>query len=116
MPYKDIVKRREHHKNYMREVWYPQNKDKHIKYVTNLKRSISNFILIYKNDKQCLDCGFKGSICPQVLEFDHLRNKKFEIAMFTKHTLSLDKVKKEIEKCDLVCANCHRIRTFKRRK
>ena len=115
MPYKDPEKGREKHRNYMREVWYPQNRKKHIGYVTNLKRTISEFISEYKKEKNCVDCGFKGSICPQVLEFDHLGDKKFEISMFTKHTLSLDRVKKEIEKCDLVCANCHRIRTVGRR-
>ena len=41
MPYKDSAKRKEHHKKYMREVWYPLNRSKHIKYVDNLKKKIA---------------------------------------------------------------------------
>ena len=48
MPYKDKNKRRENHKKYMKEVWYPLNKSKHIKYVSNIKDKISKFILEFK--------------------------------------------------------------------
>ncbi len=116
MPYKDLNKGREHHAKYMREVWYPQNKVKHIGYIHNLKKKIYDYISTYKKNNQCLDCGFSGSIFPEVLEFDHLTDKKFEVSTFFKYTTNLDRVKNEIAKCELICANCHRIRTAKRRK
>lgn len=49
------------------------------------------------------------------MDFDHVRGEKaFSIAVRYVH--SLDKLFAEIEKCDIVCANCHRIRTQARRK
>lgn len=63
-------------------------------------------------NKPCMDCGGRFPVC--VMDFDHVRGKKkFYV------TTSLRKWKtilKEAKKCDLVCANCHRIRTNKRRK
>ena len=40
-------------------------------------------------------------------------DKSFEIS--TNSGKSLEDIKKEIEKCEIVCSNCHRIRTHKRR-
>ena len=116
MPYKDRQKRRRHHAKYMREVWYPQNRKKHIGYVKNLKTKIKLYIENYKKNRACIDCGFSGKHFPQVLEFDHLKGKKFEIGSWSHSVLSLEKVNLEIKKCELVCANCHRIRTAKRLK
>jgi hypothetical protein len=47
------------------------------------------------------------------MDFDHLpgTGKRRSIAHLL-HYKSLDEVKAEIAKCELVCANCHRIRTF----
>lgn len=48
------------------------------------------------------------------MDFDHVRGvKKYNIstAIF-KNNYSVDRVLLEINKCDLVCSNCHRIRTF----
>ena len=50
------------------------------------------------------------------MDFDH-KNGKIKvgnIASMTTRNLSLSRIKNEIEKCDIVCANCHRIRTYKR--
>jgi len=62
--------------------------------------------------KPCVDCG--KAYPPYVMDFDHLSNKSFSIGNKYK-TLSKDIILKEIQKCDLVCANCHRIRTHRRR-
>lgn len=115
MPYKDKNKRREHHKKYMKEVWYPKNKAKHIKYVGDTKKKITHFVLEFKRKGKCLDCGLLGKEYPEVLDFDHLKDKKFNISEFKHHTSGFNKVKEEMSKCDLVCANCHRIRTAKRK-
>ena len=61
----------------------------------------------------CIDCGH---LFPkECMEFDHVRGvKKFNLADACVHS----KADVEIEKlkCDLVCANCHRIRTVLRRR
>ena len=63
---------------------------------------------------KCLDCGNSD---PRVLEFDHKpsETKSFDIARAVSgSTRSWGKIKKEIEKCDVVCSNCHKIRTMER--
>lgn len=61
-------------------------------------------------DIECMDCGVKYP--SYVMDFDH-RNpaqKSFTIgAAVSKY--SAEQIKLEIQKCDVVCANCHRIRT-----
>lgn len=46
------------------------------------------------------------------MDFDHVRGtKKFAISTYA-HAVSSETLTKEIAKCDLVCANCHRERTY----
>lgn len=55
----------------------------------------------------CADCGVSYPTC--VMDFDHQGDKEFSIgASMTKSRAALQR---EIDKCELVCANCHRIRT-----
>ena len=68
--------------------------------------------LIEARQRPCVDCGL--SFPYYVMEFDHARGKK------TKPVTQLvgdswKKIHAEIAKCDVVCANCHCIRTFSRR-
>jgi hypothetical protein len=59
----------------------------------------------------CKDC--EHTYPPYVMDFDHVRGKKeFEIGhQSAKGTMSFDRILEEIAKCELVCSNCHRIRT-----
>ena len=72
-------------------------------------RKIKEFLAAYKIKKRCKDCGYYKH--HSALEFDHVRGKKMLNVCFAK---SIAQAEKEIKKCDVVCANCHRIRTFKR--
>lgn len=59
----------------------------------------------------CADCGV--SYPSYVMDFDHVRGvKEFEIGKSRTPIKSPDKIRAEIAKCDIVCANCHRERTF----
>lgn len=62
--------------------------------------------------KSCMDCGISDI---RVLQFDHREgvNKRFIISEKIRH-LAWDTLMKEVEKCDIVCANCHSIRTATR--
>ena len=62
-------------------------------------------------DKKCVDCGEKD---PIVLEFDHLiPNSKFKtVAKMMSGHYSWASVLKEIGKCEIRCANCHRRKTY----
>jgi len=59
---------------------------------------------------KCKDCGLSDR---RVLQFDHLRDKKFNISKYL--SSGWPNLEKELEKCELVCANCHAIRTDERR-
>ena len=64
-----------------------------------------------KEASGCMDCG---EINPIVLDFDHLKDKKYNISRMIHDGFSWAAIKKEIAKCEVVCANCHRIRTHNR--
>lgn len=56
---------------------------------------------------KCIDCGEEDY---RLLEFDHKSNKIFSIAGTSGH--SREKIKKEINKCDLRCVNCHHVKSI----
>lgn len=66
----------------------------------------------YKASVGCSDCGTMNHI---VLEFDHLGNKKANISDMMRSYTSREALWAEMSKCEVVCANCHRIRTHNRR-
>jgi hypothetical protein len=62
----------------------------------------------------CADC--KNKFPPYVMEFDHLESRNGEPTIAASISkLGIQRLLEEIEKCDLVCANCHKIRTYNRR-
>jgi hypothetical protein len=96
--------------------WYLKNKDKakaRAKKHNAVNRNRNQpLIWKYLEDKSCKDCGNTNRI---VLEFDHIiGNKEHNISKMCNSTFTWETVLAEIEKCEVVCANCHRIRTAKR--
>lgn len=87
-------------------------KDKNSKRRIDGRNKIRKFLHEYKSGKKCVDCGEDYPYW--MLEFDHLRDKSFTISQFRLKTIDLNIIKEEIAKCDIVCANCHRNRTFNR--
>ncbi len=87
-------------------------KDKTRKRSRDRRGELKKYIQEYKQGKKCVDC--KEDYPYWILEFDHLKDKKFTIGQFWNYTVSLEKLKKEIKKCEVVCANCHKNRTYKR--
>ena len=71
----------------------------------------TRLLIEYFKAHPCCDCGETD---PVVLEFDHLRDKAFEITAKLV-TYRWQRILDEIDKCEVVCANCHRRRTAKRR-
>jgi hypothetical protein len=97
-------------KKYMRK-HYQQNKQYYIDKAAESKRVLQDEVRKLKSDTPCIDCK---QIYPYyVMDFDHKRDKLDSVSRMTNSGLR-KKVYEEIEKCDLVCANCHRIRTFDR--
>lgn len=69
------------------------------------------WILAYLRDHPCVDCGEAD---PIVLDFDHRdpATKSFAISNGRRRNLSLRRIRMEVEKCDVRCANCHRRKTY----
>lgn len=66
-------------------------------------------IIEYLRCHPCVDCGERNVI---VLDFDHVRGKKeFNIGTSVSSRKCWTKIEEEIKKCDVRCANCHRIKT-----
>ncbi len=61
----------------------------------------------------CTDCG--QVFDPVCMDFDHLdpTTKTRTVAQMT--NFSIKRIQEEIDKCEVVCSNCHRLRTKKRR-
>ena len=78
-----------------------------------LKTRNKNFVRGFLLEHPCVDCGEPD---PVVLDFDHIKGEKnFNISDGVRMMLSLNKLKKEMDKCVVRCANCHRRITHKRR-
>lgn len=79
------------------------------------REKIRESLRVFLSGKACVDCGEED---PVVLEFDHIDpNKKFKTInkMMSGH-YSWKSLEKEIVKCDVRCANCHRRRTYLQQK
>jgi hypothetical protein len=75
------------------------------------RRQLAGRIKIAKlKDKPCVDCGV--IFPPECMDFDHLTTKYKNVSKLCQYSTAF--IKTEIAKCDLVCSNCHRIRTRKR--
>lgn len=76
------------------------------KYYVDLRRKkVKQLSLDYLGNR-CSICGYNR--CSEALEFHHEDgSKEFGISQ-SGHTRSWDRVKLELDKCVLLCANCHR--------
>jgi hypothetical protein len=65
-------------------------------------------------DRPCADCGVR--IAPCAMDFDH-RDPLTKLSAVTRMIgrAGTARILDEVAKCDIVCANCHRLRTFERR-
>lgn len=70
---------------------------------------VREFLQTYKLERGCADCGYKAHHV--ALDFDHITpDKKLNVC----NAKSIEQAKSEIQKCEVVCSNCHRIRTYNR--
>lgn len=94
--------------------WYIRNRKKHQenagKNHKKRQEERTKFVYEYLKFHPCVDCGETD---PVVLHFDHVRGKKSANVSRLK-TNSLDVMLREIDKCEVRCANCHLRITAKR--
>lgn len=87
-----------------------QRRSERAKAYVNRRRKATRKLLDAIKNVPCMDCG--GTFHPAAMQFDHRdpSTKVANVGQMTNH--SLQKVMEEVAKCDIVCANCHAIRTW----
>ena len=109
MPYKNIEERREYARAYGRD-YYQRNRQhllaKQAEKNRRLRERQRQWLIDYKKGLSCVRCGESH---PATLQFHHRnqQEKEFEISLYTALGFSKARLLAEIEKCDVICANCH---------
>ena len=82
-------------------------------YKRRTRRATRIKALEYVAEKGCCDCGERD---PRVLEFDHIdsadKDHNISKLLADGHTWGSEKLRSEIRKCRVICANCHRRHTI----
>ena len=95
---------------------YRENRKHHLEQAairrTRRRKEIKQWIAEFKSGKSCARCPEADPVC---LDFHHRRNKTVEIASVHRLGWSRKRLMKEIAKCEILCANCHRKEHAKRR-
>ncbi len=104
-------KTKKRQRNYYREIWYPKNNVTERSRAALRKDKLREYIISLKGGP-CTDCGKKYP--HYVMDFDHVRGIKVIPVSKMITNGSIARITEEVKKCELVCSNCHRVRTWKR--
>jgi hypothetical protein len=69
------------------------------------------YLAAIKETTPCMDCGQFYDPC--AMDFDHVRGRK--LFNLSQGRTTFEETVAEVDKCEIVCANCHRVRTKLRR-
>ena len=90
---------------------YEKNRATNIARSQQYKKRNRQFVWDFKEANPCTDCG---KYYPHYqMQFDHIKEKVHKVSSLIAMR-GLDVIKKEMAKCELVCANCHCARTWSR--
>ena len=110
MPWKDKSKyKSEAYREYMRDYqrsWHQRNRARRIAKVYERKGRIPEF---YNQLKATLECARCGENHPATLQFHHRdpQKKDFNLSEAVNDGYSIERIKREVAKCTVLCANCH---------
>lgn len=110
-PRRTADERKEMNSEYARK-WRQENPEKYRAQIINRHKEAREFVNSLK-ERPCADCGVQYA--PYVMQFDHLPGHKKDFTIGTHRTKPADVIIAEAQKCDVVCANCHAVRTWQRR-
>lgn len=87
---------------------YARNAKRIIREVHERRGRIRDFVRGLKEGKSCQHCGFSN---PLALDFHHrdASHKDLALAKVIEQGWGEERILAEVAKCDLLCANCHRI-------
>lgn len=91
---------------------YDLNKQKYIDGALARKTRNIEFLDEYRKTQICADCGNDDH---RVLDFDHIKEKRGCVGFLARSGVSIKTLQEEIAKCEVRCANCHRIRHYEER-
>ena len=94
-----------------RRKWYKNNKEHARKEIVRRKREIRSWFVEYRNRLCCERCGFSVGCA---LEFHHTdpSTKELEVTLMVAHGWGIKRIKEEMAKCEVICANCRKIEHF----
>ncbi len=95
----------------VRQRWYEKDRENQIRRVTERRARTQAWLVDLRVNAGCSDCLENH---PSVLEFHHLdeASKEFSISDAVKKGWGRERILKEIDKCIVLCANCHRKRHY----
>ena len=96
------------------KAWYEQNKDRKYQMQVRRDQEIQAYLDEIRRASGCLRCGEPDPVC---LIFHHRpgAKKKFDLSCARNGAFGIEAIKAEIAKCEVICANCHRIHHFEER-
>ena len=100
-----------------RNDWYERNKEAEREKAklrqSERRKQFKEWYKEYKSNLKCGKCGFSH---PAALDFHHTDSSKKEFSLgSTGLSVSKERFLKEIQKCEILCANCHRIHHYEER-
>lgn len=87
------------------EKWAEYQKERAKKKVVTWRKRAKRKLIAYKGGK-CQECGYDKDI-PSVYDFHHRDPATKEFAISKGYQLGIKKLKKEADKCDMLCCRCH---------
>jgi hypothetical protein len=108
--YKDIEKQQQYQRD-----WYQRNKERRLKRQRELRDIQRQIIAQEKVRRGCAHCGYRES--PVALDAHHHNgDKEFEIGKAVVARKSIEEIMIELAKCEILCANCHRIEHYEKKQ
>ena len=102
--------------NHFTKKWYWNNRERCLQkkkeWSKKRKLAIKQYLYEYMSKHPCIACKEND---PVVLEFHHKnkQEKEYTVANMAISSFNLERIKKEVAKCEVLCANCHRRQTAK---
>jgi hypothetical protein len=97
-----------HRKDNKERYHHGNRKAKNLERNKKHRKDITDYINGVKVSLGCSVCGYNK--CAQALDFHHINDKEKDLTVSSSksHIWALERVKKEIEKCIVLCCRCHR--------
>lgn len=94
--------------------WYQKNKEKTLAKNKRNSQKILEWLQNYKAEHGCHECGYNEHSC--ALDFHHVDESKkdFALNLAQRKRYGMERIRKEVAKCIVLCANCHRVHHHKK--